>query len=107
MKWDSWFKRRRWEARMEAEFRFHLESQIGDYMRRGLTREEAERRARCEFGAMELAKDECRDQRPVEWLDHAVRDIRYACGSLRHHPGYAAAAIVTLALGIGANTAIF
>jgi putative ABC transport system permease protein len=92
---------------MEAEFRFHLESQISDYTSQGLTREEAELRARREFGALELAKDECRDQRPVEWLDRFFRDARYACRSLRKSPGFATAVMVTLALGIGATTAIF
>ena len=69
MKWDERFRRRRWERRMDAELRFHLDSQISDYVSRGLSREEAELRARREFGAVDLAKDECRDQRPFEWLD--------------------------------------
>jgi len=107
MKWDIWFKRRRWERRMDAEFRFHLDSQISDYVSRGLSREEAELRARREFGAVDLAKDECRDERPHEWLDHFLRDVRCACRSLRKSPGFAMAAIVTIALGVGANAAIF
>src|SRR6266545_2266198 len=107
MKWESWFRRRRWEQRMDAELQFHLDSQIGDYIRQGLSREEAELRARREFGTVDLAKDECRDQRPVEWLDHILRDVRYAGRSLRRNLGFAGAVIITLGLGIGANAAIF
>ena len=99
--------RRNWERRMETELRFHLDQQIRDYMDRGLSRDEAERRARQEFGTLELAKDECRDQRSTEWLNHILRDVLHACRSLRKSPGFSAAVVATLALGIGANTAIF
>jgi hypothetical protein len=68
------FARRNWERRMDAELRFHLDQQIRDYMERGLSRADAERRARQEFGTLELAKDECRDQRSVEWLNNILRD---------------------------------
>src|SRR5213082_745122 len=90
---------RNWERRMETELRFHLDQQIRDYMDRGLSRAEAERRARQEFGTLELAKDECRDQRPAEWLNHIVRDVRYAFRSLRKSPGFTAAVVATLEIG--------
>jgi putative ABC transport system permease protein len=101
------FGRRNWERSMDSELRFHLDHQIRDYMERGMSRAEAERRARQEFGTLELAKDECRDQRSSEWLNHILRDVRHACRSLWKSPGFAAAVVATLALGIGANTAIF
>jgi predicted permease len=106
MKWSCCFKRR-WEKQMHAEFEFHLENQIRDHMERGLTHAEAELRARQEFGGLELAKDECRDQRAFEPLDRLRRDLRQAFRSLFRTPAFALSAILTLALGIGANTAIF
>jgi hypothetical protein len=92
---------------MDQEFRFHLESRIHDYIRDGFSQEDAERRARQEFGTLELAKDECRDAMPLAWMDSARRSLRLAIRSLCRSPGVALTVILTLALGIGANTAIF
>ncbi len=107
MRWRSWLKRRQWERQMHTEFQFHLETQINDYIQEGLSREEAELRARRDFGPFELTKEECRDQSAFEPVDRFLRNLHYAVRSLRRAPSYVIAAILTLALGIGANTAIF
>jgi len=92
---------------MDEEFRFHLESRIRDYIRDGFSHSDAERRARQEFGTLELARDECRDAMPLAWLDSVKRSLRIAVHCLRRDPGLALTVIFTLTLGIGANTAIF
>jgi predicted permease len=107
MLWDALFRRRRWERRMDAELRFHLEQQVRDYVAKGLSREQAQRTAYREFGGIELSKEECRDQRPFLWLEHAVQDVRYALRLLLRNRTFAAVAILSLALGIGATTSVF
>lgn len=95
------------EQGMDSELHFHMDAYTEDLVRGGMGREEAMRRARLEFGSMERTKQECRESRGLTWPDEFVRNTRYAIRTLRNSPGFALASILTLALCIGANTAIF
>jgi predicted permease len=95
------------EDAMDDEMRFHLERRAADLVRRGLSPAEAARRARLEFGSIEKQKDEARAGAGLRVFDEVRADLRYAVRTCLRHKGFAAAAIVTLALGIGANAAIF
>ena len=100
-------RRRRLDGELEGEIRAHLELAELDAISSGLSPEEARRAVCRDFGGIEQMKEEHRDQRSVRWVDNLLRDARYGMASLGREPGFAAIAIGLLALGIGANTAMF
>src|SRR5688572_18026432 len=95
------------DRELDAEVRFHIEMEAEKYVRQGMTPEAARTTALRMFGPMEKHKEESREARGVSWFEFLIADLKYGARTLLKNPGFATLAILTLGLGIGANTAIF
>ncbi|HLG59834.1 MAG TPA: ABC transporter permease [Vicinamibacterales bacterium] len=110
---DAWRRlrslagRRKLEDRLDDEIRFHVEQQIEKNRRAGMTPDEAQRKALIRFGGVEQVRERTRDEFRAALIENLARDVRYGLRSLRRHPGFSAMAVLSLAIGIGANAAIF
>ncbi|MGH7718317.1 MAG: permease prefix domain 1-containing protein, partial [Gemmatimonadaceae bacterium] len=107
MKLRTLFRRRAQEREMSEEMHFHIDMEAAELERAGIPPAEARRRALASFGGVQRFKEEGREARGGAWLEDLARDVRYSLRSLARSHGYSAVVVLTLALGIAANTSIF